>query len=308
MSTKPIFHISKKRVRMAGDYIMSYGRDIEKKLYQYYFGKETAANVIDTLESHVNSDGGIGRLELDSMYDGSMPINCALFFSIIHSLKIKDEFNAVNSVLKYLYKNIGENNSWKCTVPEVNTAPRALWWNWDESKKFEYSLNPTCELIGYFYHFGGGDYRAFSKEMLNNLYEKLVVKPVGSLQMHDMISLMQMCRLLSDILAEPFIALLEANLKKTIVNDQSKWSDYVFTPLSIFRSPLDPLYHSFEKEIILNLDYDIMAQTNEGYWIPNWHWWQFNEEFESQKNRITAHYTLDKLIILNNFKRITSAG
>lgn len=308
MPRNTIFHISKQKVRMAGDFIMEYGRDIEKALYQYHFGKESAANVITTLETYCNEDGGIGRLDLDSLYKGSMPINCAHFFSIVHSLKIKNEFKAANDALYYLQETIKENDSWECTVPDVTSSPRAVWWNWDEHSIKEYKINPTSELIGYFYHFGGGDFRAFSKNMLDDLYENFLAQPIGTLKMHDMISLMQMCRVISDILAERFISLLEPHLKETLITDKSKWNEYVFTPLSIFKSPLDPLYHTFEKEITLNLDYDIMTQDNMGYWLPPWHWWQFNEEFEAQRSLITANHTLNRLIIFKNFNRITASG
>ncbi|MCK5128606.1 MAG: hypothetical protein KAQ68_02045 [Clostridiales bacterium] len=302
------FHISKKSVRIAGDYIMEYGRDIEKIIYQYHFAKESAANVITILEDYCNEDGGISRLEIDSIYTGSMPINCACFFSIVHCLKIKNEFKAIKDTLHYLEKTVNENGSWYSMVPEASTIPHAIWLNCSDQSYQDFNFHPTCEIIGYLYHFGGGDFRSISKTLLDNLYENLLSQPLGKLQRDDLISLMKMCRLISDILAERFISLLEPHLKEALVTDQNQWSNHVLTPLSIFTSPLDPLYHSFEHEITLNLDYDIMHQNDMGYWTQNWDWGQYNKEFESLKSQITANYTLNKLIILKNFKRITSAG
>ena len=93
-----------------------------------------------------------------------------------------------------------------------------------------------------------------------------------------------------------------------IITDKSLWGEYVLSPLAIFKSPLDPLYYEFEKDINRNLDYDIMAQNEDGVWEPNWHWGQYEERFLEKKNIITSYVTVNKLITLNNFGRMTKTG
>ena len=309
MAISTTFHISKKRVSQAGEFIMEHGRAIDKALFGYYFRKEPASSVVSMLEKHVSlKDGGVCCLEPDMDYDGSTPISCAIFFEILHSMRINAEFDAVNRVLAYLKQNLHDKTFWTAAVPEVGSRPHAAWWNWDAEKASEFSFNPTCEIIGYFYNFGGGDYRAFAKEMLDNLYEKLIQKFVGTMQMHDIINLMQLCRLLPDTLGEKFISVMEPHLKEMIVTDKSLWGEYVMSPLSIFKSPLDPLYYSYEKEINLNLDYLITTQNENGLWEPNWHWGQYEERFMEKKPLITAYVTLNNLITLKNFGRLTRKG
>jgi hypothetical protein len=309
MAISTTFHVSKKRVSQAGEFIMEYGREIDKALFAHYFRKEPASTVVSILERYISPiDGGACCLEPDMDYKGSTPISCATFFQILHSMKITAEFDAANSVLSYLMDNLKDKASWIPIVPEVESEPHAIWWNWDEDKARSYSLNPTCEIIGYFYNFGGGDYRAFAKKMLDTLYDMLLQRFVGTMEMHEIINLMQLCRLLPDTLAEKFTLVLKPHLKEMIITDKSLWGEYVLSPLAIFRSPLDPLYYDFEKEINLNLDYDITSQNEDGVWEPSWHWGQYDERFLEKKNLITSYVTVNKLITLNNFGRMTRTG
>lgn len=309
METKPIYFISKKQVKRAGEFIMEHGRDIEKSLYQYHFGKEPSANVVTVLESYCNEDGGVGGLELDIAYQGSLPINCTRFLQLMYQLKVQQSTVYIENVLYYLQNTIDQFGSFRNTMPEVNTAPRAIWWNWDESEVNSYSFNPTCEVIGYFYHFGFGDFRNYAKDMLDHLYSKLITMDIGMLGMYDLMSLMKMCRVLPDLLAERFTDILEPHLRATLVCDKSQWGEFVFAPLMVFKSPLDPLYYEFEKEVSMNIDYEINDYTEDGVWLPkNWHWWQFNDEFVSRQNQIIANVSLNKLILFKNFKRITTMG
>jgi hypothetical protein len=309
METKPIYFISKKQVKQTGEFIMEYGRDLERALYQYHFGREPSSSVVTVLESYCNADGGVGGLELDIAYEGSLPINCTKFLALMHHLKVQHTTVYIENVLYYLEKNIDKYGSFRNTIPEVNTAPRAIWWNWDESSINGYSFNPTCEVIGYFYHFGWGDFRNYAKDMLDYLYDKLMTVDIGTLDMYDLMSLMKMCRVLPDLLAERFTDILEQHLRATLICDRNMWGEYCFSPLMLFKSPLDPLYYEFEKEVSQSIDFEINSMTEDGVWLPkNWHWWQFNEEFVSRQGQIVANVSLNKLILFKNFKRITTMG
>jgi len=308
MTINSTFYLSKKKVSQAGEFIMEHGRDIEKALFMHHFKNEPSSSVVSILEGYINQDGGAGHLELDMLYKGTTPVSCSIFFAIVHELKINAEFGAINTILEYLKKNIREKNCWRSVEKQVMDAPRAIWWNWDYEDKDIFTFNPTSELIGYFYHFGGGDYRAFAKELLDVLYAELVQKFVGTLEMHDVISLMQLCRALPDVAAERFIVILKPHLNEMLITDKKEWTGYVMSPLSVFKSPLDPLYYDFEKEINLNLDYEITMRTEDGVWEPNWHWGQYDEEFEKRKNKITSYVTMNKLIQFKNFNRIMKRG
>ena len=308
MTINRTFYISKKKVSLAGDFISEYGRDIDKVLFAHHFADAPASAVVSVLEGYLNEDGGAGGLEPDMLYKGSTPVSCAMFLEILTDLKISAEFEAVSHMLSYLADVVPGKKSWNCVSPEVMSAPRASWWNWDEEKAREYSFNPTCEILGYFYQFGGGDYRSYAKEGLDILQKELMQRFAGTLEMHDVVSLMQLCRVLPDVMAERFIAILKPHLNEMIITDKSQWNGYVMSPLTVFKSPLDPLYYDFEKAIDMNLDYEIAQQSDDGIWEPEWHWGQFEEEFAAKKNEICSYVTINKLIKLKNFSRINRMG
>ena len=295
MAINRTFYISKKDVIKSGSFINEHGRDIEKALFRYYFEKGSSSDVVGVLESYLNDDGGVGGLDPYSKHSGSTPACCAIFFSILHDMKINAEFDAVKKVLGYLEKNISKKSFWPPAAPSQNGV---------DEKENGYNFNPTCELAAYFYHFGGGDYRAFSKKLLDILYGELVQKFLGTLETHDVKSLMQLCRVLPDMAAERFIAVLKPHLKEMMVIEKSGWENNAMSPLSVFKSPLDPLYYEFEKEIGLNLDYEIEKMSDDGVWEPEQDGGQPEEEPDKHKNMLTAHITINKLIQLKNFGRI----
>ncbi len=305
MTGNKAFSISKKRVWQTGEFIMQHARDIDKALYAHYFENKPAFAVISVLEGYLNKDGGAGGLEIDHIYEGSTPISCAYFLRTLHELKITQEFDAPQKVLNYLRENVRQNGSWHPTVEEAARSPRAKWLDWDEAHPNNFPLYPTCEIVGYFYHFGGGDFRAFAKEMLENLYNELIQRFAGTLDKREIAGLMQLCRLLPDVAGERFVNVLKPHLKEMIVLDQKSWTNDVISPLCIFKSPLDPLYYDFEKAINQNLDYIILNQPEDGVWEYSGHWDMYHSEYTENFDKLTAKFNLDRLIQLKNFGRIT---
>ncbi len=169
--------------------------------------------------------------------------------------------------------------------------------------KETYTLNPTAEIIGYFYIFGGGVYRNTTHQMLDTCYTYLK-NPDNGIKMHEIISLMKMIRMLPGSAGNRFLRFLRARLNSSLCYDIKKYNTYVFTPLSAFESPNDPLYDIFRNQIEENLDYLVDSQNADGSWDVTWHWDRDEHIFDKQLPYITAHITLENIIKLKAFNRI----
>ena len=308
MAINRTFYIAKKRVLQAGEFIMEHGRDIDQALFKHYFEDEPYSGVVSILESYINQDGGAGGLVPDIAYEGSAPISCAAFFSILYEMKINAEFIAAEGILEYLKTELADKNYWHAANERALTEPHSERWDWIYERTEAFPFCPTCELAGYFFRYGGGDYRAFAKELLDAVYAELVQKFVGTLEIPDIMSLMQLCRVLPDVAAERFISVLKPHLREMMVTERKHWDSYALSPAMVFNSPLDPLYYDFEKEINLNLDYEIAKQTEEGTWEPKWSWGRFEDAPADYKNRLTANVTLGRLVQFKNFDRVMKRG
>ncbi len=305
MTGNKAFTISKKKVWQIGEYIMQNGGEIDKALYMLHFENKPAFNAISILESYMNEDGGVGGLEPDHVFEGSTPISCTVFLRILHELKIAQELESTQKVLGHLYDSVRQNGCWHPTVAEAAKVPRAQWLDWLEENPNTFTLYPTCEIVGYFYHFGGGDFRSFAKDMLENLYSELIQRFAGTFDSREAAGLMQLCRLLPDVAGERFVNILKPHLKEMLVLDPKGWQGDGLTPLCIFRSPLDPLYYDFEKDINRNLDYLIMNMPDDGMWEYIGHWDMYHDEYKANYGKLVSKFNLNRLIQLKNFGRIT---
>ena len=289
----------------AADYIYTYGRDIDIALYEYYFKKAHPSKVINQLIKHVTNDGGFGKgLELDFMYQGSTPLSTTIALDIIRQLHIYSNNHLTTDALEYLTKTKNYKDGWSCITSDVNNYPRAAWWEYRLIMKETYTLNPTAEIIGYFYLFGGGVYRNTVHEMLDTCYAYLR-NPDNGNEMHELICLMKMIRTLPTSIANRFVRFLRPRLNAALCFDLNKYNSYVFTPLQVFESPNDPMYDIFRNQIQDNIDYVIESQDIDGSWNVTWHWEQDEYIFDKQIPFISAHITLENIIKLKNFSRLS---
>ena len=296
--------LPKSALNKAVEYIYAFGRDIDVAMYEYYFKKSHPSKVINQLNKYVNNDGGFGKgLELDFTYEGSTPLSTSIALNIIRQLHIYSNNHLTSEALEYLSNTKNYKNAWACITKQVNDYPRAIWWEYTPSMKETYTLNPTAEIIGYFYIFGGGVYRNTVHEMLDACYAYLMHSDNGN-EMHEIICLMKMIRMLPANLRNRFTRFLRPRLNSSLCYDTSKYDTYVFTPLQVFESPDDPLYEIFRNQIEENLDYVIESQNKDGSWDVPWKWQRDEHIFDNQLPKITAYITLENIRRLKAFSRL----
>ncbi len=297
------FRLQHAAFEKAAEYIKTEGRDIDQLLFNYHFKKAKPVQVVETLRSYKNPDGGFGKgLEMDYFYTGSTPQSTLLGLQVLHQLNLIGNFNIISDALDYLYQTREKHAGWYGTIPEVNTAPRAPWWHHDKIYLPKFTLNPTAEIVGYFYHFGGGEYRLFVNELLDLIKDYLRDERNGN-EMHEVIGLMRMVRLLPDSRSKRFVKYLKPRVDRKICLKTNRWHEYVLSPLLIFETPYDPLYTKYENYVQEHLNYLVDTQSKDGYWEPNWRWGD-EEIWEQILPMIRAHLTLKNLILLKNYRRI----
>lgn len=299
------YRIKRDDKQRAIEYICKYGRDIDIALCEYFFGRGNQYNVIHALSGYINDDGGFGKgLALDYLYEGSTPLATTHGMDIIRIIKVRIANHITSNALHYLEKVQCHNGSWCCINMKVNSTPRASWWEYEHEHSERYTLNPTAEIIGYYYLLGTGVYRHYANDMLDRCYSYLL-DPHNCNQMNEIICLMKMVRMLPTSKASRFTRILKEKLLEHLCTDSSQYGGYVFAPLQVFEGPSDPLVSEFSNEIEDHLDIIIERQTKDGNWRVNYNWGRYKYEFDQQIPLIQAKITLDNLIKLDNFSRIT---
>lgn len=298
------FKLTRQRFNNSAHYIKTFGRNIDIALFDHYFNDMPRRIVLDTLGQYSNIDGGFGRgLELDFLYSGSTPISTVKGLEILHSLHMVGNSDLIYKALEYLQSTINSRNYWSSINENVNSRPRAVWWNYPSECDVMFKLNPTAEIAGCFYYFGGGTYRSFSYELLDMCADYLSDVNSGN-DMRELMSLMQLIRILPNSTGMRFARLLRPRLNETLITDTKKYHEHVLSPLSIFKAPYDPLYEYFKEPVQRHLDHILRTQHDDGFWEVNWDWEQYENDFNSVLPILRANVTLKNLLMLKAFERI----
>lgn len=305
MIERSVFKLGRAGFIKAENYIMEYGRPIDRALFRYHFKKAAANEALHALEGHVNDNGGFGKgLEPDFLYPGSTPLSTARGLDIMQRLKLTVRLDTAMDALAWLYRNILPSGGWLAITREVNDYPRANWWQYTESAESRFTLDPTVELAAYFYHFGAGEYRNFSHELIDACRIYLAAN-TGRITMHEALCTLRFIDIVPESVSARFIPLIKPEIDRLLCTDESKWDDVVLTPLQVVDSPIHFLYNIYKPYVDRNINYIISAQHPYGYWQPNWNWGRrYADAFHAQLPVIRAKVTLDNLILLKSFDKL----
>lgn len=288
----------------AENYIMEYGRPIDKILFAYYFQNAPANRVLHELEGYLNEDGGFGKgLELDFLYPGSTPLSIARGLQILFDLRLTLRLDIALNALEWLYKRILPSGGWLAITKEVNDFPRACWWQYQESAEKRFTLDPTIELAAYFYHFGAGEYRNFSRELIDQC-RRYLADNAGRITIYEALCTLRFIHIVPDSVSAKFIPLIKPEIDRLLCTDEQNWDDVVLTPLQVVDSPIHFLYNPYKQHVDRNINYIIKSQQPYGYWQPNWNWGRDNYDFSAQLDTIRAKVTLDNLRLLKSFDKL----
>jgi hypothetical protein len=165
---------SDRRMLMMKAYILGSARPLERALFKFKHRIKLKPHIIDSaveasteaqgllevLSAYQNADGGFGKgIEPDFLMATSSPMSTSIglrYLSVIEDLPEAQKYIAM--AIAYLEETfVPERKGWYAVDNNVNGAPHAPWWHYDEKEHqtiIDKSYgNPTAELLGYLYRY-----------------------------------------------------------------------------------------------------------------------------------------------------------
>ncbi|WP_341357893.1 hypothetical protein [Rossellomorea sp. y25] len=292
----------------AATYIKTHARPIDQKIFSYFFEEGSKEEAIIELSRFQNADGGFGRsLEPDFRLDSSSPMATTVGLQFAKDLKLSASHPIVQKAMSYLHDTYDEQiNGWHAVPEEVNSIPHAPWWHFDSDKGYcrvqTTWANPNAEIVGYFHLFHPEHPRL--QEWTERAVTELKNLP-HPIEMHDFLCYQRLLFEVKEETESNLYRILSSSVRKTVCTDPSRWNEYVAKPLQIASHPASPFYEALKAEVHMQLNVEIEAQHQKGYWHPSWSWFgQFDETWPVAEKEWRGILTLGMLRILKTYGRV----
>ena len=302
--------LSKTLLNQLNSYMNTEARPLERSIFNYYFNDSSSDDILDSLETFQNSDGGFGRgIEPDFKLIQSSPM--ATSIGLRHLSKLDNNDRAQKMIaraVEYLETVFDSNRKGWYSVPSnVNKYPHAPWWEFRNDINMtviDYSWgNPTAELIGYLYKY---------KKYLNNLdIYSLINYAITNLNErtefisdHEIYCYIRMYNVLDKEFSSQIEDVLKLAVSQLVNLNESEWINYVPTPLKFIEIDYKNSFGIESKFIDQNLDYLVDRLEENGKILTAWQWDEYLEEWEISKIEWMGILTLGALFSLFKFNRI----
>jgi hypothetical protein len=293
--------LSKNQFEQAKTFLKSKARKLERALFEFEFENGNKENVLKQLKPYQNEDGGFGKgLEPDFRCKESSALATAIGLHYLSRVGVDETEEMVKKAVNYLLNTFNkEKMRWQIVPKEVETAPRASWWNYSENWEWG---NPSAEIIGLLHHYKG----LVPAEFLDDVTKYAVnyVNNLNKYEHHELLCFLNLSEKLPDKEYNLISNKLREMVKACVTDDPEKWDSYCLLPIQVVNSPSSEYYDLFADIIPINLNYLVTKQTKDGYWEPTWSWGQFEEEWETAKEEWRGWLTLEYLRILRSFDYI----
>jgi hypothetical protein len=293
----------------ASAFINRTARPLERSLFAFHFAQGSRDTVITELAKFQNSDGGFASyLERDVRWRGSSPMAARIGLGILNEVGTPAENVHVQRAVRYLLSTFDYNKGyWRALPREVNTAPHAPWWHFDEKTgkcEVESPVFPTAAIAGYLRTYAGILPQGFLDRITKSSLDYLSAAPLR-MQEADVEMLVELVRQLPPDQTTEAIRKLRSVLATILVRDPRQWSSYNPQPLMFIKAPDSPLYPGLENEVALHLDYLIAKQESDGGWALNWSWEKSDPAaWELAKTEWRGTVALENLKKLQAFHRL----
>ncbi len=301
--------LSPQKQAKAVAFLNQQARPLEQTLYAYHFQNGSAEAVLSALFLFQNPDGGFGKaLEADLRVESSSVIATSVAFQKFRETGTPASHPMVQSASRYLLATLDpQQDLWPIIPPNVDDAPHAPWWEYNSDLSL-YSVNPRAELVGYLFDYPELFPANLRARLLDTVANHLLAQP-DAMEMHDLMCYLRLSETLT--LPENIRASLIEKLRKIVAQavhrDPASWGNYGLTPLSVVNIPASPFADLFEKELDVNLDYEITKQPEEGYWSPTWSWEFVSAEAWGQaRQEWCGVITLNNLLLFKKFGRLAT--
>ncbi|MWC29194.1 hypothetical protein [Paenibacillus sp. MMS18-CY102] len=289
--------LSRSQFNKAKNFIMDKSRKLDRAMFEFEFENGSKESVLAELRAYQNSDGGFGNaIEPDFRCNESSALGTTVALQYLSRIHADENTDMVKQAVSYLLRSAKKLDSyyWEIVPKEVETAPRAPWWNYNESRPF--TGNPNAEIIGYLHEFRG----LVSSDMLNELTTHILnyIDDLHEPEFHELLCFLTMVERLPLSLKERLSEKIAIMVQKCVTIQPDLWQNYCLQPIQVVQSPNSPYYKMFKEALTANLDYLVAKQTEDGCWNPAWAWGQFEDAWQHAKVEWQGWLTLDYLNIL----------
>ncbi|MGI2326766.1 hypothetical protein [Planococcus sp. YIM B11945] len=286
---------------MARTFIKTRARELERALYDYDFEQGSPEAVINEIKTYQNEDGGFGRgLEPDFWCKESSALATSIALRHLAEVGASVTEEAVKNAIVYLLKTFDhEKMRWQIVPKQVETEPRAVWWNYSEDWAWG---NPTAEILGLLHHFK----ELVPKDFLKELTE-YAIRSINSLSEYEQHEFLCFIKLEKYLPLDDQLSIQEKLRRmavESVTTNPEKWEGYCLLPLDVAFSPSSKFFDLFAEEIPINLDFIIKKQADVGFWDPTWTWGQYESEWKKAKEQWRGILTLDYLKVLRAYDAI----
>ena len=292
------------------DYILKEARPLEKAVFNYYFNKKDANNIIKALAEYQNKDGGFGNcIEPDYRLIDSSPLATSIglrHLSVIDNLDSAQMM--ISRAIAYLENTYNEGRKGWYSVPKsINDYPHAPWWTYLEDINMtviDYSWgNPSAELIGYLYKYKQYVKALDVNELVNYAIDNFILRSDLNSE-HEVYCYIRMYNILEKGIAGKLDNKLKEAISKLVVLDEAQWVNYVPAPINFIEINSNNYFGIIEKDIHKNLEYNVNALEKNYKLEPNWEWDNYKEEWKVAKEEWKGIITVEALLKLQKFKWI----
>ena len=293
----------------ASAFINHTARPLERSLFAFHFAHGNKNAVIAELAKFQNSDGGFASyLERDVRWHGSSPMATRIGLGILNEVDAPAADMHVQRAVQYLRSTFDYGKGyWHALPREVNTAPHAPWWHFDEKTgkcEVESPVFPTAAITGYLQGYSDLLPNGFLDRITKSSLDYLSAAPMH-MQMSDAEMLAELVRVLPPDRRAEAVRKLQSVVATILVRDPQQWGTYNAQPLMFIQTPDSPLYPGLENEVAVQLDYIIANQQPDGGWALNWSWERSDPAaWELAKKEWRGTVALENLRKLEAFHRL----
>ncbi len=296
----------------ARDFIMDHGRALDQRRFEFHFEDGSADAVLAALTPYQNEDGGFAHsLEPDIRTPFSSAIVTTVGFQILREIRAPASHILVRKGIQYFIATYQASQQvWHIVPPEVDHAPHAPWWNYENSAETfsQFLVNPRAEILGYLHEFSDGVPTKLLTTLTATVLEHLDSLP-DEMEMHDALCFVRLAETETLPNREKVWAKLAQAAVPDVARNAEQLAGYVLKPLWLVPSPESPLAAELKDEVEMNLDFEIEQQGADGSWVPNFSWGdQYPEAWRIAKREWQSRFTVDTLKTLKDFGRIDQIG
>ncbi|MBN2539948.1 MAG: hypothetical protein JXB08_00325 [Bacilli bacterium] len=280
--------LSKESINDILSLIQVQGRMIDYYLLKNLFEGQTV-NIIQELKKYQNEDGGFGHgLEPDTMLPDSSIVCTDVAVEILEAIEEEPLKSEMIQEIVHYYEStyIPEKRGWELVPKEVDDFPHAVWWNYSGVDEFGYG-NPNPQIVGFLYRYQKYLKTLDLKELLSYIIEYAKTVFPNNSKKHNILSLIQFYNQMPQDIQEDLFPMLKFACDEEL--GHTNWEEYCLQPYELALANRVFL-EGHEELLYKNLEFQ-KARLANGLILPNWQWYQYDEEFEQVKYKWAGHLT-----------------